>query len=419
MYITATIIACIALLLIAFFVGIQTAFIHASRLNIELKKKQGRIAGAIIDHFTDQPSKFIGSCIAGIVIFLVLYTLCFSTAILPFWQWVPIHSPYIILSIDIILSTTISILLGYWLPKIIAKVKADNFLLHSIIANIAQFFSTLFTPLITLTTSISMWVLDIVFNMPVKQKKEAFIATNPENFLDQSKEAANDTQDLNEELFENALSLPNVKIRQCLVPRKEIEAISIQTPISQVKQKFIETRLSKLIVFDNTIDNIVGYIHQLDLFKNPENVQAILYTIPAVPESMSAIDLISKFSTSHKSIAWVVDEFGGTAGVVSMEDILEEIFGEIEDEYDTEERIEKKIGDQEFLFSGRLELDYLQDRYQLTFAEPDSETLSGYIINRHESIPKQKEYIIIENYAFEILAVSDTRIETVKLKILK
>jgi CBS domain containing-hemolysin-like protein len=203
------------------------------------------------------------------------------------------------------------------------------------------------------------------------------------------------------------------------VPRKEIIGIDSRASVDEVSKKFVDTKLSKLIVYENNVDNIVGYVHQLDLFKRPENIQAVLLPIPAVPESMSATDLINKFTHERKSIAWVVDEFGGTAGIVTMEDVLEEIFGEIHDEYDSEEFVEKHIAENEYIFSGRMELDYLTQRYGLQFTGTDSETLSGYIINHHETIPQQKERIIIEDYEFDVLSVSDTRIEMVKLKILK
>jgi CBS domain containing-hemolysin-like protein len=203
------------------------------------------------------------------------------------------------------------------------------------------------------------------------------------------------------------------------VPRKEIEAIDVSMPVEQVRKTFVETKLSKLIVYDGNIDQIIGYIHQLGLFKQPAYIKDILMPIPAVPESMSATDLISKFSKEHKSIAWVVDEFGGTAGIVTMEDLLEEIFGDIKDEYDVEEFEEKMVTEDEYIFSGRLELDYLNEKYGMEFPQNDSETLSGFIIHQHESIPRLKERIIIGDYEFEVLNVSDTRIEMVRLKILK
>jgi CBS domain containing-hemolysin-like protein len=219
--------------------------------------------------------------------------------------------------------------------------------------------------------------------------------------------------------MENAQELPKVKIRQCLVPRKEIVGIETSSSIEELKAKFIDTKLSKLVVYNNNIDHITGYVHQLDLFKKPVTINDILLPIPAVPESMSASDLISKFTRERKSIAWVVDEFGGTAGIITMEDVLEELFGEIQDEYDTEEFVEKQLAENEYIFSGRLELDYLEEKYGFDFGEEESETLSGYIINYYETIPRQKERIIIEDYEFDILNVSDTRIETVKMRKLK
>ncbi len=198
----------------------------------------------------------------------------------------------------------------------------------------------------------------------------------------------------------------------CLVPRKEITGIERDAPMHTVRKRFVETKLSKLVVFENNIDHIVGYIHQLDLFKNPPDVQSILLPIPAVPESMSATDLISKFTKERKSLAWVVDEFGGTAGIITMEDVLEEIFGEIEDEYDAEEFIEKQLSETEYIFSGRLEVDYLNKKYDFDLPVTETETLSGYIINYHETIPHQKERIIIGDYDFDIINVSETRIET-------
>lgn len=419
MYLTVIIIASIALLCIIFLNSILSAFQYANRLNIELKKKQGSSSGIIMSYFADNPSNLIATCLLGTTFFLVIYGLMIGAALSPLWEWLNISSPYITLAVEIILPALIILLLGEWLPKSLSKIRADGILLHPFVAQSIHFFSKICIPVINLFISISQWMMDILFNTPIKNKNYKFTIPDIDHFGEQNKESNHEGQELNEELFENALSLPNIKIRQCLVPRKEIEAINIQAPINEARQRFIATKLSKLLVFDNNIDTIVGYIHQLDLFKNPTDVKSILHTIPAIPESMNAIDLITKFSTSHKSIAWVVDEFGGTAGIVTMEDLLEEIFGEIQDEYDTEELTEKKITDKEFIFSGRLELDYLKEKYDLEFIEPNSETLSGYIINHHEKIPQQKEHIIIDDYEFEILSVSDTRIETIKLKLLK
>jgi CBS domain containing-hemolysin-like protein len=265
------------------------------------------------------------------------------------------------------------------------------------------------------------WILKYVFNIKLSNKKEAFSKIDLEHFLQQSKNnEETDSSEINKALFENALSLSETKIRECLIPRREIEGMSINLPIEEVKARFIETKLSKIVVFEKNIDNILGYVHHLDMFSKPASLREILHPIPTIPETMSATDLMNKFSKEGKSIAWVIDEFGGTAGIVTMEDLLEEIFGEIEDEYDVAETfVDKQIASDEYLFSGRLEIDFIKQKYNLRFPGDDgAETLSGYIIENNGAIPHQKERIIIGNMEFDILNVTDTRIETVKVKVL-
>ncbi len=406
------------LLLLGFFAGLEIAFISVNRLSIELKKKQGKRSGLIIAAFLEKPSRFIGTTLVGFNIFLVIYGLLFSDLLrMSLWNPFNIQNEYVKLVFDTLISTFIVLLLGEFIPKAIFRAKNDQLL--SFFAPIAKFFYDLFYPIAYIFVRISEWILKYIFNVRVKDNDEAFSQVDLEHFFLQTKEQDDDSQDLNKELFENALSLPSVKVRQCLVPRTEVEAVEITDTPEQVKQKFISTKLSRLIVYEDSIDNILGYIHQLDLFKKPTDIRSILLTIPAVPESMSATDLINKFSKERKSLAWVVDEFGGTAGIITMEDVLEEIFGEIHDEYDTEEFVEKLLSEKEYIFSGRLELDYLNEKYDFEFPESESETLSGYIINEHETIPKQKETIIIGDIQFDILNVSDTRIEMVKLKLLR
>jgi putative hemolysin len=406
------------LILIGFFSGLEIAFISINRLSVELKKKQGKRSGLIISSFLEKPSRFIGTTLLGFNIFLVIYGLLFSDLLrLSFWNPFNIKNEYIKLVFDTLISTFIVLLLGEFIPKAIFRAKNDQLL--SFFAPVAKFFYNLLYPVAFIFVRISEWILKYIFNVRVKDKDEAFSQVDLQHFFLQSKEQDEDSQELNTELFENALSLPSIKVRQCLVPRTEIEAVEITDTIEAVKQKFIQTKLSKLVVYEESVDNIIGYIHQLDLFKRPSELRSILLSIPAVPESMSATDLINKFSKERKSIAWVVDEFGGTAGIITLEDVLEEIFGEIQDEYDTEEFVEKQLSDTEYIFSGRMELDYLNEKYNFEFPDSESETLSGYIINEHETIPKQKETIIIGDIQFDILNVSDTRIEMVKIKLLR
>ncbi|MFM7357502.1 MAG: hemolysin family protein [Sediminibacterium sp.] len=406
----------LSLLFIAFFAGYEIAFVTANRFSIELKKKQGSKKGILLAGFIENQAKFIGACLVGLNIFLVIYGLLFGELLKrTLWKPWKIENDYLQLILDTILSAMVVLVFGEFLPKAIFRAK--NELLLPAFAGIAQFFYSLFEPLTHLLVSSAQWILRYIFNVRVNEKNEAFTKIDLEHFFQQTKEQSEENTDLNKELFENALSLPMVKIRQCLVPRTEIEACELHTPIQSLQQKFVATQLSKLVIYDDNIDNIVGYVHQLDLFKKPANIQSVLHPIIVVPEAMSVPDLMNKFTKERKSIAWVVDEFGGTSGIVTMEDLLEEIFGEIQDEYDLEEANDKLEND-EYTFSGRLELDYLNEKYDLAFPNGSSETLSGYIIQRNEAIPRQKEQIIIDRYRFEILEVSDTRIEKVKMKVL-
>ena len=403
-----------SLALIGFFSGYEIGFVSANRLSLELKKKQGGRSGKIIAKFLAEPTQFIGTCLVGLNISLVVFGIMFEELLdLIIWDH---FNPgnYSILLGNTILSTLVILLIGELGPKAIFKARAASMI--NTFAPLANFFHILFRPLTLLLVNLAQWVLRNLFQVRLVNKKEAFTKVDLAHFVQQSKDQK-EQQELNTDLFENALSLPDIKIRECLVPRTEIVGVDLQTTIESLTEIFMETKLSKLIVYDDTLDTIVGYVHQLDLFKKPTSIASILHTIPLVPESMNAADLINLFSKKRKSIAWVVDEFGGTAGIVTMEDVLEEIFGEIDDEYDEQEFLEKKLSDTEYVFSGRLELDYLYEKYGIDFSADSAETLSGYLIHKNEAIPKLRQVIHLSHFDAEILAVSDTRIEKVKIKI--
>lgn len=416
----------ISLLFIGFFSGIEIAFVSANKLSIELRKKQGIYSGKVWSDFADKPARFIGTTLIGFNIILVVYGLLWSSFMEPlwnlsFWRRFNTTNPYVHLFVETLLST-IALLFFEFIFKAFFRARNESIVSNGVVTYVVSIFYGAFSGIASLFVDMAEWMLKYIFNVKLNEKKEAFSKIDLEHFVNQSKshDEENNTEEINKELFENALSLSDTKIRECLVPRKEIESVDINTPVDEVKNKFINSKLSKLVVYENNIDSILGYIHQLDLFKNPSNIQSILLPIPAVPESMSATDMMNKFSKERKSIAWVVDEFGGTAGIVTMEDLLEEIFGEIKDEYDTEEFVEKQLANNEFIFSGRLELDYINEKYDLSFPESkEAGTLSGYIIQNRDEIPKQKATFTIGNYHFDILNVSDTRIETVKLRVLK
>jgi putative hemolysin len=418
----------LSLLLIGFFAGIEIAFISANKLSIELNRKQGTHSGKVWGHYSDRPAKFIGTVLVGFNMFFVIYGLLVVDILFPIWSWIERQLPptltgsvkYIKLFVETILSTIIVLFIEF-LAKAFFRATNSSVLSSTTISYIIQFFYWLLSSFAKYLVDIAEWILRYIFNVKINTKKEIFTKVDLEHFMQQStSHEEEDSGVINKELFENALSLSETKLRECLIPRKEIEGVESITPIEEVKLKFIHTQLSKLVVYDNNIDNITGYIHQLDLFKHPNTVKDILLPIPTVPESMSATDLMNKFSKERKTIAWVVDEFGGTAGIVTMEDLLEEIFGDIKDEYDTEEFVEKRLSANEYIFSGRVELDYIREKYKLDFPnDRETETLSGYIIKNNEEIPKLKDHIIIGNYEIDILNVSDTRIEMLKLKVLK
>lgn len=405
----------LTLLLMAFFAGIEMAFYSANRLSLEVRRKQGGATMQILSRFIDSPARFLGTTMIGFNIFLVFFSLQISTVMSPVWDYVGLNLTYVRLVAEIALATFVVLLFAEFIPRAFFRAHSNTLLVR--FTYVSDFFYQMFAPIATGLIDLSEWLLKYVFNIRLDKHKEPINRSDLKNLFQPRGE--DERQERNSQLLENAQELPKVKIRQCLVPRKEIVGIESTATVEELKQKFIETKLSKLVVYENNIDHITGYVHQLEMFRRPETIQSVLLPIPAVPESMSASDLISKFTRERKSIAWVVDEFGGTAGIITMEDVLEELFGEIQDEYDTEEFVEKQLAENEYMFSGRLELDYLAGKYGFDFGEEDSETLSGYIINYHEKIPGLKERIIIDDYEFDIINVSDTRIETVKMKKLK
>ncbi len=415
----------LSMLFIGFFSGIEIAFVSANKLSLELKKKQGTYTGKLWGGYADKPAKFIGMTLVGLNIVVVVYGLLLSNFMdVVLWKnldkYFHVSNAYVKLILETILSTLVLLFFEFTF-KAFFRARNVQVMNSSFVTYIVSFFYSLFSSIASLFVAVAEWILKYVFNVRINEKREVFSKMDLEHFLAQAKNNdEEDADEINKELFENALSLSETKLRECLIPRREIEAVDIKMTIGEVKDKFIKTQLSKLVVFDKDIDNILGYVHQLDLFKNPADIRSILHPIPTVPESMSATDMMSKFSKGRKTIAWVVDEFGGTAGIITMEDLLEEIFGDIKDEYDTEDFVEKQIATNEFIFSGRLELDYINEKYGLEFSGDDtSETLSGYIIQNNEEIPGQKDRIIIGNYQYDILNMGDTRIETVKLKVLK
>lgn len=408
----------ITLILILFFAGMEAAFLTANRLNIELKKKQGSSEGLLSSRFADNPTTFIGTSIFGALLCLVIYGLFFNELFNQLlWVKTNFHNENLQMVLNTILSTLFVVFFGRFLARLFFN--RNDKLFHSLLSFFSIFYN-LFNNIIKIFIGFSNGILKYLFNVRVKAEKQPFGRMQVEHLFQQAKDSEEMvSQDLNTYLFENALTLPNIKIRQCLVPRTEIIGVELKTDMEQLRQSFIKHNMSKLVVYDTSIDNIVGYVTQQGLFKKPRLIDEILLPTFTVPESMSIIDLLTRFSRERKSLAWVVDEFGGTAGIITVENILSELFGEMQHESDKESFVEQKVAENEFVFSGRLELEYLNEKYDFEFPENNSETLSGYIIKENKDIPKQKERIIVDNFEFDIISVTDTRIGMVKMRILR
>lgn len=396
----------------ALLAGIEMSFYSASRVAMELKRRTFSQAMKRLDPFLESPARLLGTTLVGFQLLLVLLALQINDVMQPLWLYARVESATLQLLIEILLTTFLVLVLTEFLPRAYYRSRGEMGLIR--FSGLLSAAHQLLFPIAATAIDASEWLLRQLFDVRLREKREPLKRSDLKHLFQTP--IPEEPDELHAQLIENAQELPKIKVRQCLVPRKEIIGVSRNTSVEEVRKRFIATQLSKLIVFEKDIDHIVGYVHQLDLFKDPQQLEEIILPIPAIPESMSATRLISQFTRERKSIAWVVDEFGGTAGIVTMEDVLEELFGEIRDEYDTEEFVEKQVGDREYIFSGRLELDYLADKYDFTFDHEEAETLSGYIINHHDTIPRQKERIIIDEYEFEVLQVTETRIETVRMR---
>lgn len=411
----------LSFLAVCIFAGIEVGFVSLNRITVELRKKQKSASAQKLSAYLDEPSRFIGAMLTGLIVFLTFYGLLVDQFLEPVWSTISIYlseelNPLLLL-IRILFDHFIAaslILICYFFFRAVFRSKADTLMFF--LTPVIGFFYKWLDPIARRLVSMAEWLLKNLLSVKIRKTRKNFSRLELEHFIQIREDQESANGEINKELFEAALSLPYVKIRQCLIPRKEIEAVSKEATIEELKHKFTETRLSRLVVYQGDIDHIIGYVHQIALFRNPESIEQAMLPISAVPESMSATDLMNRFIRERKSMAWVVDEFGGTAGIITMEDLLEELFGEIRDEYDTEELIEREIRNGQYEFSGRLEIDQLNEKYGFRLNSGESETLSGYIIQHHESIPHVKEHVIIGEYDFEVLEVTDNKIILVRMQ---
>lgn len=420
------IIILIMLILSAFFSGMEIAFVSSNKIYVEIQKKQGGIIGKTLDKLTQKPSKFITTMLLGNNIALVIYGIYMGdllvriltpdhhieNAFLAYW----VTGSGLILT-QTILSTLIILITAEFLPKVFFQLYANSLL--KILALPAYFFYQLFN----LISSFVMWISDLLLKLFFKTEgdevQEAFSKMELGNYISQQIETVEDKEEMDSEvlIFKNALEFSDIKAREVMIPRTEIIAIDQNESLSALKSKFIETGLSKILVYNESIDDIIGYIHSFELFKKPKDLDQILLPVTFVPETMPAKDVLSTLMKKRKSIAVIIDEYGGTSGMVTLEDIVEELFGEIEDEHDSVLLKEENMGNGRYKFSARLEIDYINEIYKLNLPKSENyETLSGFIIHHTEEIPEKGEEVRIDDYKFKILEVSNTKIDLVILE---
>jgi CBS domain containing-hemolysin-like protein len=409
----------IAIIFSAFFSAMEFSFFASNKLRIELDKKQGLIGSGIISIFTRNPGQFIATMLIGNNVAIVIFSMLSADLIGKLLSSL-IGSEVVVFIIQTIVTTFIILTLADFLPKSLVRINPNFFL--KILALPTALFYFIFYPV----SKFSLWLANILMRVlfgiksdDKKHESKVFSRIDLDHFVNDYIETDDEKEEDNNSIriFQNALDFSHVKARECMVPRTEIIAMNMTSSVDELKQKFIETRLSKILLYNESIDNIIGYFELKDLMKEPVDIATKMRKLPVVPESMTANKLLKILTEEKKSIALVVDEFGGTSGIVTTEDILEEIVGEIEDEHDTIDLIEKKINEKEYILSGRLEIDYLNEEYGFSLPESNEyKTLAGLLLFQNGNIPRPQENVRIGPHVFTVLKGSSTKIELLRLR---
>ncbi len=410
----------LALLFSAFFSGMEIAFVAANKLKVEVDKQTGGFSAKLMSRFVRSESSFISTMLVGNNIALVVYGISFAALMRAFLTMegipAPLQSEPTIFIMQTIASSLIILIFAEFLPKTLFRINPNRFL--SLFALPVTLIYYLLYPLISFTMFLSNRIMKTVLNTDMTTSKKVFDAIDMDNFLKEFGESSTregeEQRDI--QIFRNAIEFPDVKLRECMVPRTEVVAVSQRESISAIRKIFSQTGLSKVMVYNESVDDITGYVHAFDFFSHPGSLQDIVRPVLLVPETMYANKLLKNLIQQRKSVAVVVDEFGGTAGIITIEDIIEEIFGEIDDEYDVEDMVEKETASGDYIFSARMEIDYLNEKYKLDLPESEEyETLGGLIINEEERIPGKGEELKIANLTIKVLQVSEKRIELVRV----
>ena len=406
----------ITLLLSAFFSGIEIAFVSSNRLKLELDKSSGSFVSRILSIFSNAEPNFIATMLVGNNIALVIFSISMTELLSPSLDF--ITSDLLLLLIQTVVSTVIVLISAEFIPKVIFRIN-PNYMLKLFSIPLVVFYFVL-SPIVFIMLFISGFVMKYIFRLKKEQVNQVFSKVDLDEYLDSLTQNIENEEVLTSEveMLQNVLELSSIKVRECMVPRTDMSAINIKSTTAELRNLFIETKFTKIPVFKDNIDNIIGYVHSSDLFKKPLTIKSIMLPIPIVTESLAANEMLNTFINKNKSIALVVDEFGGTSGLVTIEDVTEEIVGEIEDEHDKDDIIDEKISDNEFLFSSRMEVDQINDKYNLQLPESEEyETIAGFLLTLNEDIPEKDEEIEFEDKLFIVDSVDEKSIQLIRVLI--
>ena len=423
---SSLIIIIVSLLLSAFFSGMEIAFVSANKIHIEIEKKQEGFLAKVLTLLTDKPSKFIATMLIGNNIALVIYGLFMGDVLMEWFQsLLPAKYEFVnVLLTDFsllsqtVISTILILLTAEFLPKVFFQIYAN--VLIKVFAVPAYMFYLLFSVISTFVIKVSDFVLRTLFKTEGDEVQLTFTKLELGDYINEQMETVEEEDDVDSEIqiFQNALEFSTVKAREVMVPRTEITAVEIGETPKNLTKLFSETGYSKILVYKDSIDEIIGYVHSYELFKKPKTIKSILLPVEFVPETMLIQDILNVLTKKRKSMAVVLDEYGGTSGILTVEDIIEELFGEIEDEHDSTDLHEEQISENEYKFSARLEVDYINENYKLELPEGEEyETLGGLIVHQTVEIPEQDTEVILGRFSFKILEVSNTKIDLVKVTV--
>ncbi len=420
------IIIVLSLIFSAFFSGMEIAFISANKIHIEIEKKQEGFLAKVLTRLTKKPSKFIATMLIGNNIALVIYGLFMGELLMTWFSGLKPENAFLIalltdfsLLTQTIISTFVILITAEFLPKVLFQIYANSLL--RILAIPAYIFYLFFSLISEFIIGVSDFILKYVFRTPGDDVQLAFSKMELGDYITEQMETVEEEDDVDSEIqiFQNALEFAAVKAREVMVPRTEIMAVELHETPKNLAKLFTETGFSKILIFKDTVDNVIGYVHSYELFKKPKTIKSILLPVEFVPETMLIQDILNVLIKKRKSIAVVLDEYGGTSGLMTVEDIVEELFGEIEDEHDSTDLREEQIDDTHFLFSARLEVDYLNENYKLNLNSSDEyETLGGMLVHKLGEIPEKESEISIDNFKFTIIEVSSTKIDLIALELL-